>query len=273
MSLWLIRCFACTAMLWLACSSASAQTYALQVGTATSDSSGVAQIPVVLDATNGPPVSGWSYGVCHDSAALSLTGVQSGSATATSNLGFPPEFEDVDVMPEGFFQAVVICFTFCASLPSELGQELAIGTYQAIGAAGSFSPIALCDTLGFPPVDLLVVDGGAVEFTPLIFSGGIDIVGTQPSGQFRRSDANLDTTTNVADGIFTLDVLFVGNAVHGCLDAADANDDGMVDISDVIFTFSYLFTQGPPPPPPGLTCGIDPTTADTFGCASTTGCP
>jgi hypothetical protein len=82
---------------------------------------------------------------------------------------------------------------------------------------------------------------------------------------FRRGDANGDGKLDVSDGIHTLGFLFSGSAAPPCRDAADANDTGAVDLADAAFIFNFLFQGGVEPPPPGLECGLDPT-SDGLGC-------
>ena len=74
---------------------------------------------------------------------------------------------------------------------------------------------------------------------------------------------------NIADGVATLSYLFAGNQAPSCLDAADTDDSGKIDIVDAIGTFNWLFLPEAPPALPGHNaCGVDPTTADTLGCAA-----
>ena len=84
--------------------------------------------------------------------------------------------------------------------------------------------------------------------------------------RYRRSDANVDGTVNIADPVRTLHNLFLGVGALHCLDAADSNDDGKVDISDATKTLHYLFRGGDALPAPGpAECGVDPTDDD-LGC-------
>ena len=94
----------------------------------------------------------------------------------------------------------------------------------------------------------------------------LDEVGTP----FKRSDANADGTTDIADPIMALGYLFGGGALP-CQSAADTNDDGAVNIADPIATLSWLFASGAPPPPPFGECGLDPT-PDTLTCESFEAC-
>ncbi|MFN0057703.1 MAG: carboxypeptidase regulatory-like domain-containing protein [Planctomycetota bacterium] len=93
----------------------------------------------------------------------------------------------------------------------------------------------------------------------LIVTGGAAI-------NFRRGDANLDSSVNLADAITILNRLFVvGTPPLPCTDAGDVNDDGVLNIADPITLLSYLFAGGAPPPPPFATAGVDPT-SDALTC-------
>jgi hypothetical protein len=117
----------------------------------------------------------------------------------------------------------------------------------------------------------------SVPFAPCLFIAGLLGGLTAPAApaalevSFRRGDANADGGLDISDAVFTLRFLFLGGDPGSCADAADANDDGAVDLSDPVHLLNYLFLGGPEPPPPGLTCGGDPT-PDLLGCAEYPSC-
>ena len=87
---------------------------------------------------------------------------------------------------------------------------------------------------------------------------------TPPVPRFTRGDCNGDRKVDVGDAVCILGYLFAQSAAT-CLDALDAQDDGKPDIADAVYLLRFLFASGPPPPPPGLECGPDPT-GDGLGC-------
>ena len=113
----------------------------------------------ILDNFGGE-VQGWSYGVCHDTANVSLTDVVTGADTDTAKNGGPVDFDNINLEPGGVTQGVVICFTGCATVaPGTTGFEMLTMTYTIDGTANS--QICFCDTLGAPPVSTVAVVGGA----------------------------------------------------------------------------------------------------------------
>ena len=92
-------------------------------------------------------------------------------------------------------------------------------------------------------------------------------LGEPPVPELVRGDSNGDELLNIADTLYTLAYLFLMGPSSQCPDAADANDDGSVNLGDPVYIVSYLFLEGSPPPPPFVTCGVDPT-LDAVGCDS-----
>ena len=166
--------------------------YDLSLSSASGAPGSSADIQVLLD-NNGDDIQGWSFGVCHDGLALSLTAVVDGATTSTVKNGGPPDFNQVNVLAEeGFTVGVVICFTGCAVLPSATsGNELHVATYELIGASDTTTDVDYCSTLGSPSVDILVVVGGQ-SILPSTSSGTIELVSGPPPFDFSAGDYSLD---------------------------------------------------------------------------------
>ncbi|MEM7165630.1 MAG: S8 family serine peptidase [Planctomycetota bacterium] len=122
---------------------------------------------------------------------------------------------------------------------------------------------------------------GGVNYTPS-FDEGFMTIGIidspAPMPEFRRGDANGDSSFNVADAVFTLSYLFSFGA-GDCLDSMDTNDDGTVNIADPVAALSFLFAGGAQPPTPFAACGADPTPDSStlpmgdLGCVNSPACP
>ena len=87
---------------------------------------------------------------------------------------------------------------------------------------------------------------------------------------FIRGDGNGDQSINIADAIYGLQYLFAAGPAD-CLDALDADDSGSLDIADPIFTLDVVFVGTTAFPPPGPLCGPDPT-PDSLDCAGPVNC-
>lgn len=112
-----------------------------------------------LDSSLGADVQGWSYGICHDPAFMTLDTVALGADAATVNQGGAPDFAELAIFPEGATAGVVICFTGCAVLMPTAAAAILETGYTVDATSGS-SDINYCDTLGVPPVSTVVVVNG-----------------------------------------------------------------------------------------------------------------
>lgn len=76
-----------------------------------------------------------------------------------------------------------------------------------------------------------------------------------PPVSFRRGDANIDGSVDIADAITILSYLFSGGS-GPCLRAMDGNGDHAVDIADALYLLSYINGLGPAPVAPFPACGL-----------------
>ncbi|MEM7230528.1 MAG: LamG-like jellyroll fold domain-containing protein [Planctomycetota bacterium] len=95
------------------------------------------------------------------------------------------------------------------------------------------------------------------------------------SPAFHRGDPDGNGRTDISDGIFTLNFLFLGGPAPECSDSADANDDGALNLTDAVFLLNFLFLGGDAPLLPGPAteaCGPDPADGASLGCENYPAC-
>ncbi len=80
--------------------------YVLSVSDATGPPLSEISTEVIL--TNSGPVGGWSFGVCHDTAEITLLGATPSPTLDTVNGGDPPEFLTVGIEPGGATMGTII---------------------------------------------------------------------------------------------------------------------------------------------------------------------
>lgn len=253
--------------------------YQLSVVTTVQASSNTVDLATKFDSvsgTNGAPDSmlGWSYGVCHDSSALTLTSAADGMTTATVNAGLPPDFNSLSLEADGFTVGVVISFAI-NNLPPGTNYELNVATYDVVGIPGTMTTVEICGTLGVPQVDTTFVEVGAMNVVPVQFPSQLVLPLPGATPDFTRGDCNADGTTNIGDAVFLLTALFPPAIppTLPCADACDANDDGSNDLADAIALLGSLFGIPAVILPTPTNCGPDPTTADPLDCDMFPACP
>ncbi|MAW76923.1 MAG: hypothetical protein CMJ95_05965 [Planctomycetes bacterium] len=164
---------------------------------------------------NAEDVAGWSYGVCHDSALMTLTDVVDGSTTETVNNGDSPDFNQVNLLTGGYTVGVVVSFIGSAFLSSGTGYELNVATYTA--DAEGVATSSYCDTLGNPAVETVIVVNGA-SVVPVQNGSTVDILGVPgPEYVFTAATetAPYDGTTGVGSFNVGIEVSEVDNSGAG----------------------------------------------------------
>lgn len=248
---------------------ASAQS-TLRLSEAMTPVGGSAAIAVSLDHA-GPALGGWSFGVCHDAGVLSITDLDLalGSTTATIQSGSPPDFLDLSSFPDGWTMGVVIDFMAMESLPAGADYELAIADYTLIASPPPGGAVlSFCETLGVPPIEVIVVDTAGTVFAPVSIDIGLieeDVV-ILP-GSFVRGDFDGDGTADETDYDLLRNFLFPDSIFGppsgpmGCDggasdDAGDINDNEYFSVADLLLFRDHLDCGAALPSP--MSCGMDP---------------
>lgn len=163
---------------WTSISWGQNPDYQLSVTSTSGDTGDVVNVEVLLDNL-GAGLEGWSFGVCQDPADLTLVGAVIGSASATVNLGGPPEFYSLDEYTEGFTVGAVVCTLSCATLNPGTDLQLNTASYQIESLAPATLPLEICNTLGVPPVSVVVVTNSLSEI-PVQTDGQVEVLGPIP---------------------------------------------------------------------------------------------
>ena len=140
-------------------------------------------LSATLDNQTGGDVSGWSYGVCHDSTMATVTAIGDGggaaNSTSTVNGGGPASFDETSIYTDGWTQGVVIDFIGCCVVASgTTGFLMATADYETTAgtAPGDYSVDYCGGVLGSPAVANVVVVAGASLALDAENSGTITIV-------------------------------------------------------------------------------------------------
>ncbi len=227
-------------------------------------------VTVQILATTDLPTHGFSLGVNHDPAILSITSLASvrpGSIVQAVNGDSGPDFFEININPTGGTGFTVACITDLFSpfdmLPALNNATLIETDYVILPTApvGSSSPLQLTSGLGSPPVQTVLVMELA-EVTPTMIDGSILV--TEP--HFIRGDLNHNGSVTLLDGVLLLYRVSGLETPSTCRDADDINDDGVLTLGDAVYLFQYMFAGGPQIPGSDGSCGPDPTGADPLDC-------
>ena len=108
--------------------------YVLSLPTTSAIQGETVLLTVGFDNT-GLPISGFSYGVCHDPEALELlSATEVGTTTETINGGAAPAFISIAIEVGGWTMVVAIDYLGNDFLDPGLGYTLGTGTYFVVGS-------------------------------------------------------------------------------------------------------------------------------------------
>ena len=200
----------------LSTSNLAAQDFTLLISSPANGAVGASIDQVaVLDNNVASDVAGWSYGVCHDISILTLTDVVDGSTTEIVKNGSAPDFNQVNVLTEGYTVGLVICFTGCATLGGGVGYELNVASYSCDNEG--ISTTSFCNTLGAPAVETVIVVNGS-SVVPDQQSGTIEVLGVPgPSYSYSAptESVTFDGTTGAGSFTAAISVAEIDNSAIG----------------------------------------------------------
>jgi hypothetical protein len=182
-----------TAILAFAGSVGAQTTFSISGGSIPAGGSG--SLSLSMD-NSGAEIQGWSFGACSDPDFLTVDAANSGADTDTAKNGSAPDFNTINTYVDGATQGVVLCFTGCAVLADVTAFEMLTIDYTGV-VEGSTS-VAYCSSLGDPPVETVVVVGGA-SVPPVQNSAAVDVLGV-PDPEYTYTAGNGSANYNPADG-------------------------------------------------------------------------
>ena len=212
----------------------------------------------------GAEIQGWSYGVCvEDPAKLRpVDAVIDGTDTASVKNGAPPDFNSINLYPDGVTHGVVIDLASQITVSAQNDWSDVIVTYENLmtESDGGTYVMACHRALGYPPVSNVMVIGGNSVLGSMLEdpdgerednsdaynTAGFFHTPIRPDW-FVPGSANFDGQLDIADGVYILNFLFRGGPEPPCMAAADANGDGVIDSSDAVLVILYVFLDGVPP--------------------------
>lgn len=167
---------ACLAVIPLALASPSnAQDYVLRAPNIIAQPGDVVSIPILFDNNKGP-VAGWSFGVTVG-GPLVILDADEGIDISHFNGGAGPDFASHNIYP-GVGVTVGIVLDFQGAEVLELGTNLQLHMIDvqipANAPLGTSYPIKFVDTIGSPPVAIVVVENGQ-SMDPQLDHGTITI--------------------------------------------------------------------------------------------------
>ncbi|MHC4934675.1 MAG: dockerin type I repeat-containing protein [Planctomycetota bacterium] len=206
--------------------------------------------------------SGFSMGLAHDSARLSIGAVSPGAALLALGGGNGPSVFMPAIHANGWTLGVVFDTLMTETLTFSASAEVAVASYSLVSASlvgvstPSTTPLTWSNAIGATPVLNLVVLADSSSSDPILVDGVV-LLEPIPAGSFIRGDTNGDGTVNLPDAIFLLATLFAGgpSTAGTCPGANDVNSDGLIHLADAIYLLNHLFAAGAAPNAPFPACG------------------
>ncbi|MEE8143001.1 MAG: hypothetical protein V3T77_07870 [Planctomycetota bacterium] len=146
-------------------------------------------------------VEGWSIGVCHDAAQLTVNQVGNGADLQAVNDGDGPDlaFYEIDSDPSGWASGIVLSVVGGEDLGPGLSYEIHVANYAAVGQDVN-TEVCPCDEMvGDPPTAVSVVVGG-LGFDVETFCGLITIGMPVETFQYIVKDQEFEYNQNNGEG-------------------------------------------------------------------------
>jgi len=164
------------------------------------------QVGVFLD-NDVAGIQGWSYGLCHDPARLTVVSAQTGADTDGILGGADLFYDEIDLYPGGVTRAVIICSSCATTLPIGDDWRDLVATYDAAALDPGkpnevVTPVRPChQELGTPATRAVYVIGGLSNLATLV-PGQVTIQKEGAKFDVRVGDHEVGEGQTVAADIF-----------------------------------------------------------------------
>ena len=206
-------------------------------------------VPIFLDNSVGE-VLGWAFGLCYDTATLTVESIDVGQDTDDAMGGDIPYFFSEIFESNGFAVSVILDSLPFTTLPAEVN-EIIVANFTHELDPGESTTLTPCQTVGGHPIAMVVLAPSSANLAAVGVSGTLQ-GGAVP---FIRGDVNDDGAVNLADSIALLGELFGGDLPGPCPAAKDINSDGSINLADPVRLLGVLFSGSPLPDAPYPDCG------------------
>lgn len=238
---------------------------------------GTASVSVGLQ--NQPEaVTGFSFGVRHDSAVLGFGSADPGAAVVAALSGGAPDdrFFAVTSDVEGGVTVALILSAEDAGavIPAGDDNEIMVLTYNVLATEEGTSAVSIAGDLGQPTVPVVIDLDGVAQLPTAAENMTANVSFSLGPVDFVRGDANRSGRLDLLDGIIILRYISgdtnVPSAAQANIDnclavlnvdgSVGADDPALEDATDINLTdatalFNTLFGQGSPPAAPFPECG------------------
>ncbi len=237
-------------------------------------------VTVNIQMDNASPARGFSVGLGHDGALLSVSGISQGAAVSASNGGAGADFFFTDSAPVGGSGCVIGCVLSLDApiedIPTGSNLLVAIDFDIAAGAAaGSVANLTFVDTLGNPPVENVISVAGNTE-VPTLMNGMVTVLTFPVTGlscsitdpctcdysMSWTNGASYDSITILEDGNLVTTLAGTATSFNGTLASNGTSTLSVIGSAGGIDSTATTCTVdcpviNPPAAPTGLDCTVD----------------
>ncbi len=179
---------------------ATAQTLRLTNQSGLSDSQFPLNTPFTLGVrleSSAVSIFGWRFGVEIDPSLVSIANVLPTPAVETSNNGSPPEFQLIELYPNGFTAEAIVCQAGC---PGILAPSFVLYTFDFTGHSLGSATFSFTNTLGTVPIEL---DTQTATIVPAAVSRVAQIA-EHARWEFRLTDETVGIPQPTGEALFSV---------------------------------------------------------------------